>query len=89
MQSGSTVAEPSVQDIVKIVDVVRAEGIPAIFSETTLNDNIARTIADETGATLVTLHSGSLSDENGSASTYIDYIRSNYTAIIEALAVDS
>jgi zinc/manganese transport system substrate-binding protein len=86
LQSGSTVAEPSVQNIVTIVEMVRAEEIPAIFGETTVDDNIARTIADEAGVRLVTLHSGSLSDETGSASTYIDYLRSNYTAIIEALA---
>lgn len=85
MPSGSTLAEPSAQDIAMIIDVIQAEGIPAIFSETTVNDNIAQTIANETSAQLVMLHSGSLSDENGAAPTYIDYIRSNYTAIIEAL----
>lgn len=85
LQSGSTLAEPSVQDIARIIDLVRTEGVPAIFSETTVNDNIAQTIANETGAQLVVLYSGSLSDENGSAATYIDYIRTNYTAIVEAL----
>ncbi len=85
MLSGSTLAEPSAQDIASIIDLIQAEGIPAIFSETTVNDNIAQTIANETGVQLVMLHSGSLSDENGTAPTYIDYIRSNYTAIIEAL----
>jgi len=82
---GSTLAEPSIQDIARIIDLIQTDNIPAIFSETTANDNIAQTIADETGVQLVVLHSGSLSDENGSASTYIDYIRTNYTLIIEAL----
>jgi len=89
IQNGSTVAEPSTQDIATIIDVINAENIPAIFSETTVNDNIAQTISSETGVQLVMLHSGSLSDSNGSAATYINYIRSNYTAIIEALGGNS
>jgi ABC-type Zn uptake system ZnuABC Zn-binding protein ZnuA len=89
IQSGSTLAEPSVQDIVRIIDLIGAESVPAIFSETTVNDKLAQTIANETGAQLVVLYSGSLSDENGSASTYIEYIRTNYTAIVDALGGDS
>lgn len=85
MQSGSTGAEPSVQDIARIIDLMNAEGLSVIFGETTVSDTIPQTIAEETGAELVMLYSGSLSDENSSASTYLDYIRYNYTTIIEAL----
>ncbi len=83
--SGSTVAEPSAQAIAQLIDVIRAEAVPAIFSETTVNDTIIRTVADETGAEIVLLYSGSLGAEDSPASTYLDYIRYNYTAIVEAL----
>lgn len=85
MQGGSTLAEPSVQDIVKIIDLVRAKDVPAIFGETSISDTIIQTIADETGVELIILYSGSLSGEDGSATTYIEYIRYNYSTIIEAL----
>jgi ABC-type Zn uptake system ZnuABC Zn-binding protein ZnuA len=85
MQSGSTGAEPSVQDIARIIDLMNAEGVSVIFGETTVRDTIPQTIADETGAELIMLYTGSLSDENSSAATYLDYIRYNYTTIIEAL----
>ena len=84
--SGTTIAEPSTQDIARVIDLVQSESVPAIFSETIVNDNIAQAIADETGAQLVVLYSDTLSDENGSASNYIDFIRSNFTVIIEALS---
>lgn len=82
---GSTIAEPSAQEIAELSDLIDEEGVPAIFGETTVNDAIAQTIADETGAELVVLYSGSLSDESDSASTYLDYIKYNYTTIVEAL----
>ena len=49
------------------------------------NGDIAQIIADETHAELVVLYSGALSDETGQTSTYIEYIRYNVTAIVEAL----
>lgn len=83
---GSTVAEPSVRDVAQLIDLINAEGVPAIFGESTVNASIAQTIATETGAELVVLYSGSLSDANNPASTYIDYMRYNITAIVTALS---
>lgn len=83
---GSTVAEPSVRDIAQLIDLINAEGVPAIFGESTVNASIAQTIATETGAELVVLYSGSLSDANNPASTYIDYMRYNVNAIVTALS---
>lgn len=83
---GSTVAEPSVQDIARLIDLINSEGVPAVFAETTVNNSIAQTITDETGAQLVTLYSGSLGEAGTGAETYIDYIRYNYTTIVNALS---
>ncbi|MGJ3239488.1 MAG: metal ABC transporter substrate-binding protein [Anaerolineae bacterium] len=82
---GSTVAEPSAAAIAGVIDLIREEGVSAIFGETTVRDTLASQIADETGAELFVLYSGSLSDEAGPASTYLDYMRYNVSTIVEAL----
>jgi zinc/manganese transport system substrate-binding protein len=83
--AGSTLAEPSAADVAAVIDLIREEGVPAIFAETTVNDDLAQQIADETGAEVFVLYSGSLSEADGPASTYVDYIRYNVTTIVEAL----
>ena len=81
----STLADPSAADVAEIIDLIEAEGVPAIFAETTVSDDLAQQIAEETGAQVYTLYSGSLSEADGPASTYVDYIRYNVTTIVEAL----
>ncbi len=83
--SGSTLAEPSAADVAAVIDLIGEEGVPSIFSETTVSDDLAQQIADETGAEVHVLYSGSLSEADGPASTYVDYIRYNVTTIAEAL----
>ncbi len=81
----STLAEASTEDVATVIDVIREQNIPALFSETTVSDDLAQQIAEETGAEMHLLYSGSLSEADGPASTYIDYIRYNVTTIVEAL----
>jgi len=83
--SGSTLAEPSAADVAAVIDLIREEEVPAIFAETTVSDDLAQQIGDETGAEVFVLYSGSLSEADGPASTYVDYIRYNVTTIVEAL----
>lgn len=82
---GNTLSEPGAADVATVIDLIRETGVRAIFAETTVADAITQTIADETGAVLYVLYSGSLSDATGEASTYIDYMRYNVTTITEAL----
>jgi len=88
VHSVSTVAEPSARDVAAVVDVVRAEGVPAIFSDIHLSDVLMNTIASETGVEVVGLHSDSLGAADGPAGTYLDYMRYNVNAIVEALQGD-
>jgi len=81
----STLAEASTGDIAETIDLIREQNIPAIFAETTVSDDLVQQIADETGVQFYVLYSGSLSDADGPASTYLDYIRYNVTTIVEAL----
>jgi manganese/iron transport system substrate-binding protein len=82
---GSTGTEPSVQDVLKLVQTVQNQHVPAIFTETTANQNLAQQIADETGAQIVQLYTGSLSAADGPAGTYLDYMRYNAGQIAGAL----
>ena len=86
--SVSTVAEPSARDVAAVVDVVRDEGVPAIFSDIHLSDVLMNAIASETGVEVVGLHSDSLGAVNGPAGTYLEYMRYNVSAIVEALKGD-
>jgi ABC-type Zn uptake system ZnuABC Zn-binding protein ZnuA len=84
----ATLAEPSARDVAAMVDLVRAEGVPAIFSDSHLSDVLVRTIAAETGVEVFGLYSDALSDSDGPAATYLDYMRYNVHTIVEALKGD-
>ena len=84
----ATMVEPSARDVAALVDLVRAEGVPVIFSDAHLSDVLVNTIASETGVAVVGLHSDSLSDADGPAGTYLEYMRYNVTTIIDALKGD-
>lgn len=83
---GSTAAEPSAQEIVELSEVVEDEGVPVVFSENTVSNDLAARIADATGAQLLQLYTGSLGEADGPAATYLDYLRYNYTTIATALS---
>lgn len=82
---GDTAAEPSAADIAGIIDLIREEGVTAVFAENTVNANIAEQVAAEGGASFYVLLSDSLSDTDGSGTTYLDYMRYNVTTIVDAL----
>ncbi len=83
--SVSTLSEPSARRVAELIDLIQTDGIPAIFGETTANEDVMEMIAGETGAALITLYSGTLSDGDGPAATYLDYMRYNLGAVIGAL----
>lgn len=83
----STMVEPSARDIAALIELVRGEGVPAIFGDTYARETTMRTIASESGAKLVGLYSDTLSESDGPAATYLDYMRFNVTSIINALLV--
>ena len=81
----ATHVEPSAEHIASVVDVVRERDIQAVFGETTVSERLAKTIAEETGAQLVRLYSGSLGPEGSGADTYLGMVRTNVERIVEAL----
>ncbi len=59
--------------------------VPAIFTETTVSQQLAQQIADEAGAQIVQLYTESLSGADGAAGTYLDYMRYDAGQIAGAL----
>ncbi|MGD8458180.1 MAG: metal ABC transporter substrate-binding protein [Anaerolineales bacterium] len=85
LPGGGTLAEPSAQDIAQLEDTITSYQVPAIFVGTTVNTQLAERISRDTGVQLVPLYAGSLSSQDGPASTYIKLMRHNVSAIVSAL----
>jgi len=83
--SFSAGAEPSAQEVAELEEKIRRLGVPAIFVGTTVNPALAQRIAQDTGVKVVPLYTGSLSSSDGPAASYIDLMRYNVTAIVNAL----
>ena len=83
--STATEAEPSADDIATLSQRVERYGVPAVFGEITISERLANTVASESGARLVRLHSESLGHEGSGAETYLEMMRTNVTNIVEAL----
>jgi len=85
IDSFSSDASPSAQQMADLVDRIKLFEVPAIFLDTADNPTLAQQIASETGVKVVTdLHLESLT-EGAPAATYIDMMRYNVTKIVEAL----
>ena len=85
IESFSTDASPSAQQMAALIDQIKASGAPAIFLDAADNTTFAQQIADETGVRVVTdLHLESLTD-GAPAATYIDMLKNNVTQIVNAL----
>ncbi len=81
----STVAEPTAQELAEIEDAIHDLDVKAVFVGNTVNSSLAERVAEDTGVQLVFLYTGSLGEPDGEAGTYIDYMRYNVKAILDAL----
>ena len=71
----------------KVIDAVRANKIPVVFSESTVSADPAKQVARETGVKYGgVLYVDSLSDENGPVPTYLDLIKVTAETIAKGLA---
>ena len=84
--SVGTAVEPSARDLAQVIDRIAEEGVPAIFTDAMASDIIMNTVAEESGVRLAPLYSDTLSEIDGPAGTYLDYIRYNTSTIIGALS---
>ena len=83
--STTTEAEPSAEHLTELVEVVEKYNVPAVFGEATVSERLATSIAEESGAELIRLFSGSLGIDGSGAETYVDMVRTNVERIVKAL----
>jgi ABC-type Zn uptake system ZnuABC Zn-binding protein ZnuA len=83
--SYSTLAEPTAQELAAIEDAIHKLAVKAIFVGNTVNPDLAERIAEDTGTQIIFVYTGSLSETDGEAPTYLDYMRYNTIAFVDAL----
>ncbi len=75
------------QQVRKVIDAVRANDIPVVFSESTISPDPAQQVARETGAAYGgVLYVDSLSEVDGPVPTYVDMLRVTSETIARGLA---
>ena len=84
-QELSTESEASAQDVARLIEHIRDEGISAVFVENVTDRRLLEQIANETGATIGgTLYPDALSGPDGPAPTYLDMMRHNVMTLTRA-----
>jgi len=70
------------QQVRRVIDEVRTNGVPVVFSESTVSDKPARQVAKETGARYGgVLYVDSLSEKGGPVPTYLDLLETTVATI--------
>ena len=70
------------QQVRRVIDEVRKNGVPVVFSESTVSDKPARQVAKETGARYGgVLYVDSLSEKGGPVPTYLDLLETTVATI--------
>jgi len=76
-------AQGTPQQVQAVIDAVRAQKIPVVFSESTVSDKPMRQVAKETGARYGgVLYVDSLTDADGPVPTYLDLLQKNAETIV-------
>jgi manganese/iron transport system substrate-binding protein len=74
--------EPSAKDVANLVDAIAAEEVPAVFKEPQFNARILELAADDAGAEVCTLYSGTLDKK---VDTYVKLMRFNAKELVRCL----
>ncbi len=84
--STSSQASASAADVADVVRQIKAEGVPAIFAEASINPDLIRQVGREAGVKVVDdLYGDSLGPSNSDGSTYVKMMQSNTKKIVDAL----
>ncbi|MEN6481186.1 MAG: metal ABC transporter substrate-binding protein [Anaerolineaceae bacterium] len=83
--SYSTMSQPSAKEISDLINLIQETGAKAILIGKSTNPAIAERISQDANIKVALYYTGSLSTADEPASTYLDYMRANVNAIIEAL----
>jgi ABC-type Zn uptake system ZnuABC Zn-binding protein ZnuA/ABC-type Mn2+/Zn2+ transport system permease subunit len=84
--SQTTQAQPSARDTARLIDLIEREHVKAVFPESSLNPDLAETIARETGASSdYQLYGDTLGPKGSPAETYLGMEAANANAIAAGL----
>lgn len=83
--SFSSEAAPSAQELAALEDKIQQSGVKAIFVSEAVNQVLADQIAADTGIKAVWIYHATLSVPGGPAASYLEFMRYNVKAIVEAL----
>jgi ABC-type Zn uptake system ZnuABC Zn-binding protein ZnuA len=81
----SSLSESSAQELAALEDTIRELGVPAIFVSTTVPPGLAERVAEDTGVQVVRVYTGSLSEPDGPAASYLEMMRSTILLMVAAL----
>jgi len=83
----STQAQASAGDVQKLVDQIRREHVEAVFPESSVNPDIERAIARESGASIGgTLYADSLGPKGSAGATYVGALSSDAAALVRGMS---
>ncbi len=87
LDSFFTDAQPSANQIARLVNAIRAEGVPAVFVENVTDPRLMQTVAHEAGVAVgPALYTDALGAPGSPGETYISMMTYNVTSIVTALA---
>jgi ABC-type Zn uptake system ZnuABC Zn-binding protein ZnuA len=81
-----TSAEPSAQETEALIGKIKAEGVPAVFTEASLNPRLEQQLASEAGVSVVpTLYGDTLGPSGTPGDTYLGMMVADTRMIVDAL----
>ncbi len=83
--SFSSEAAPSAREFAALEDRIRSLDVRAVFISETVNQTLADQLAADTGIQTVWIYHASLTPVDGPAGSYLDFMRYNVSAIVDAL----
>ncbi|MEM1944296.1 MAG: zinc ABC transporter substrate-binding protein [Nitrososphaerota archaeon] len=82
----TTDEEPSATLVSRLIEMIKREGVPAVFIETTINPQILKSVAEQAGVVVGgPLYGDSLGRLGSGAETYIGMMKANTLAIASVL----
>lgn len=82
----STNAEPSAKETADLIDTIKAEKVPAIFTESSINPKLENELGRQAGVAVVpNLYGDNLGDAQSGAATYIAMMVTDTRLIVDAL----
>jgi ABC-type Zn uptake system ZnuABC Zn-binding protein ZnuA len=86
LPSSTESATPSAQDILRLAEAIRAQGVAAVFAENVTQGSLLEQVAEEAGVRVVgPLYTDALGPPGSPGDTYIGMMRYNVQLVVEAL----